>query len=347
MRLLTIGAFARAAGLTPKALRLYDESGLLPPAAVDPESGYRFYDPAQLGAAELIAELRRIGMPLAEIRAVCALDATAAAEAISAYWDRVAAETADRARTAALLVEKMSGRTAMIAFRSATAHDSGRVRETNEDAVYAGERLLAVADGVRGPGGAGASAAAIEALKALEPGAGSAVELLTQLAGAVTQADVAVRASADAEHQPATTLTALLRSGSQVALVHVGDSRAYLVRGGELYQLTADHTWVQSQVDQGKLDLAGAAAHPDRALLVRALGAGDVEADLAVRTAVSGDRYLLCTDGLSAVVDRARLHAALRAENAPEQVVQRLLALAYDAGAPDNIACVVADVVDA
>jgi PPM family protein phosphatase len=74
VRLLTIGAFARAAGLTPKALRLYGESGLLPPAAVDPESGYRFYDPAQLGTAELIAELRRIDMPLAEIRAVCALD---------------------------------------------------------------------------------------------------------------------------------------------------------------------------------------------------------------------------------------------------------------------------------
>ncbi|WP_035869927.1 MerR family transcriptional regulator [Cryptosporangium arvum] len=338
MRLYTIGEFARAAGLTPKALRLYDESGLLPPAAVDPETGYRFYDPAQLPAAELIVELRRIGMPLAEVRAVCALDAPAAAEAVGAYWDRVTAETADRARTAALLVEKMSGRTAMTAFRSASACEAGKVRTTNEDAVHADERLLAVADGVRGEGGAAASAAAIGALTALSPSPGSAVELLTRLAGAVADVERVLEPGA------ATTLTALLRAGSQLALVHVGDSRAYLVRGGELFQLTADHTWVQSQIDQGKLDLAGAAAHPDRALLTRALGAGEPGADLAVRTALPGDRYLLCTDGLSAVVDRVRLHAALRADATPERVVGRLLQLALDAGAPDNIALAVADV---
>jgi serine/threonine protein phosphatase PrpC len=341
VRLYTIGEFARAAGLTAKALRLYDESGLLPPAAVDPESGYRFYDPVQLATAELIAELRRIGMPLAEIRTVCALDAPAAAEAVSAYWDRVTAETADRARTAALLVEKMSGRPAMIAFRSAGVCEMGRVRETNEDAVHAGKQLLAVADGVGGEGGAAAAAAAIEALKTLEPGAGSAIELLTQLAGALADAERAIGPGA------ATTLTALLRSGSQLALAHVGDSRAYLVRNDELVQLTADHTWVQSQVDQGKLDLAGAAAHPDRALLTRALGAGEHEADLAVRTTLPGDRYLLCTDGLSAVVDRVQIHTALCAEAAPAQVVQRLLDLALDAGAPDNITIVVADVVSA
>ncbi|GAA0238292.1 MerR family transcriptional regulator [Cryptosporangium japonicum] len=339
MRLYTIGEFARVAGLTPKALRLYDESGLLPPAAVDPETGYRFYDPAQLPTAELIVELRRIGMPLAEIRTVCALNAPAAAAAVSAYWNRVTAETADRARTAGLLVEKMSGRTAMTVFRSASACETGTVRTTNEDAVHADERLLVVADGVRGPGGAAASAAAVEALTALAPSPGSAIELLTQLAGAVADAERALEPGA------ATTLTALLRAGSRLALVHVGDSRAYLVRNGELVRLTTDHTWVQSQVDQGALDLAGAAAHPDRALLTRALGAGEPEADLAVRTALPGDRYLLCTDGLSAVVDRARLHATLRADAAPEQVVHRLLELAFDAGAPDNIALAVADVV--
>ncbi|MFG1927853.1 MerR family transcriptional regulator [Cryptosporangium sp. NPDC048952] len=340
MGLYTIGEFARAAGLTAKALRLYDESGLLPPAAVDPESGYRFYDPAQLAAAELIVELRRIGMPLAEIRTVCALDAPAAAEAVSAYWDRVAAQTADRAHTAALLVEKMSGRTAMIAFRSASACEAGKVRTTNEDAAYGSERLLAVADGVRGEGGAAASAAAIEALKPLESGVGSAVEVLTQLA----EVDRAVRAVSEGA---ATTLTAVLRSGSRLALVHVGDTRAYLVRGEDLVQLTTDHTWVQSQIDQGKLDLAGAAAHPDRALLTRALGVGDHEADFAVRTAVAGDRYLLCSDGLSAVVDRARLHEAVRSAPTPEQAVTDLLELAHESGAPDNIACVVADVVTA
>jgi serine/threonine protein phosphatase PrpC len=91
---------------------------------------------------------------------------------------------------------------------------------------------------------------------------------------------------------------------------HVGDTRAYLLRGGELSLLTQDHTWVQAQVDQGKLDRDEAAAHPQRALLVRALGGGQhVEADLALRTALPGDRYLLCSDGLSAVVDRAALQA--------------------------------------
>lgn len=97
MELLTIGAFARAARLTPKALRLYDEVGLLVPAAVDRESGYRFYEPDQLAHARLIAELRRIGMPLADIRTVCDLEPDAAAKAITGYWHQVAADTATRA----------------------------------------------------------------------------------------------------------------------------------------------------------------------------------------------------------------------------------------------------------
>ena len=96
MGLLTIGAFARAAGLTPKALRLYDELGLLPPAAVDPESGYRLYDPAQLERAQLIARLRRIGMPLADVRVVCGLEPAVAAEAVSTFWQQVPADTVAR-----------------------------------------------------------------------------------------------------------------------------------------------------------------------------------------------------------------------------------------------------------
>ena len=164
------------------------------------------------------------------------------------------------------------------------------------------------------------------------------------LAGAVTDADRTVRALATGEHQPATTLTALVRSGSQLVLAHIGDTRAYLLRGGELSLLTQDHTWVRTQVDQGKLDQDQAAAHPQRALLVRALGAGrQVEADLALRTALPGDRYLLCSDGLSAVVDRSALRSALSVPSDPERTVHRLVELAHAQGAPDNIACVVAD----
>jgi serine/threonine protein phosphatase PrpC len=198
---------------------------------------------------------------------------------------------------------------------------------------------------MRGPGGAAASTAAIDALKALELADVPAAALLTMLAGAVTDADRTVRALATDDHQPVTTLTALVRSGSQLALVHIGDTRAYLLRGGELSLLTQDHTWVQTQVDQGKLDRDEAAVHPQRAVLVRALGGGyQVEADLAIRTALPGDRYLLCSDGLSAVVDRAALQSTLSASTHPEQAVQHLIGLAQAAGAPDNIACVIADI---
>ncbi|MET8121652.1 MerR family transcriptional regulator [Micromonospora sp. NPDC005291] len=355
MGLLTIGAFAQAAGLTPKALRLYDQVGLVLPAAVDPESGYRLYDPDQLPLARLVAQLRRIGMPLAKIRTVCGLEPAAAAEAITAYWQQVTADTAARARLATFLVEHLSeGGITMshvnptLAVRYATGCETGAVRDSNEDAVYASERLFAVADGMRGAGGAAASAAAIDALRPLELADVPAVDLLTMLAGAVTDADRTVRGLATDDHQPATTLTALLRSGSQLALVHIGDTRAYLLRGGELSLLTQDHTWVQAQVDQGKLDRDQAATHPQRALLVRALGGGQqVEADLALRTALPGDRYLLCSDGLSAVVDRDALRVALSAPTDPAETVRSLIDLAQGEGAPDNVACVIADVVAA
>lgn len=353
--LLTIGVLARAAGLTPKALRVYDRRGLLQPAAVDPESGYRLYGPEQVSHAQLIAQLRRIGMPLAEIGAVCALEPGAAAEAVAAYSQRVTVDAAERGRLASLLVEQLSGRSATMSDQNptlkvsyATGCETGAVRERNQDAVYASERLLAVADGGGGPGGAAASAAAIAALKSVELADVPVAELLTMLADAVADADRAVRQVAADDGEPISTLTAALCHGTQLALVHIGDTRAYLLRGGELFRLTQDHTWVQTQVDVGKLDRETAAMHPQRALLVRALGAGkhEVEADLALRTALAGDRYLLCSDGLSAVVDQADILAGLRTEGDPDQIVQRLMALADAAGAPDNIACVIADFVE-
>ncbi|MFI6129818.1 MerR family transcriptional regulator [Micromonospora sp. NPDC051141] len=349
MRLLTIGAFARAAGLTAKALRVYDDCGLLPPAAVDPHSGYRYYAPEQLDRARLIAALRRAGMPLAEIRAVCALPPPAAAEALDAWWRRVSADTEARGRAVALLVDQLSERGITMSehtFRYAARCETGAVRDSNEDVAYAGDTLLAVADGVRGPGGSTASAAAVDALRPLAAADPSAGELLAALGDAVSRADRAVRAQATDADRPASTLTAIVRQGTRLALVHVGDTRAYLLRGGELSRLTQDHTYVQTLVDQGRLTPAEAGAHPQRALLARALGAGgEVEADLALRTALPGDRYLLCSDGLAAVVDPGALHAALAGADDPETAVGDLVDLAYAAGAPDNIACVVADLV--
>jgi serine/threonine protein phosphatase PrpC len=338
--MLTIGEFARRAGLTPKALRIYDDLGLLSPAAVDADSGYRFYDPAQLGRARLIAELRRIGMPLARIAEVVALPPGDRPAAVRAYWDQVRTATAARGRLAGLLVDELSGRSTTMEFRFAARTDRGLVRPTNDDHAYAGSTLLAVADGV-GSGGAAAAEAAVAAVRERP------LTDLNDLVETARAAEEAVRALADGslgDSPPATTLTALLRSGSQLGLIHVGDSRAYLRRGDELFRLTADHTYVQSQVDAGALSPAEAAGHPDRALLMRAVGARG-EADISLRTALPGDRYLLCSDGLSAVVEPAAVAGAL-AGGDPDQAVERLIELARSAGAPDNVAVVVADVTD-
>lgn len=354
-QLLTIGAFARAARLSPKALRLYDELGLLRPAAVDGESGYRLYDPAQLEQARLIAWLRRLGMPLARIRQVCDLPAPAAAEEIAGYWDQVLAETTARGQLATFLVDYLSGRgspveeaATMLGIRYTARAESGLARTSNEDTAYAGPRLLAVADGARGPGGDLASAAAIDALKPLETLAVPAEDLLGALADAVGDADRAIAdiAASTPSGEVVTTLTALLWSGRRLALVHIGDTRAYFVRDGELFQITHDHTYVQSLVDEGRLSAEEAASHPQRSLLARALtGTGGAQPDLSMHEAVAGDRYLLCSDGLSAVVPTESLREVLTGPGGPQQVLDELVARAYAAGAPDNIACVVADVV--
>ncbi|MEO3750098.1 MerR family transcriptional regulator [Streptomyces sp. B6B3] len=353
-RLLTIGAFARAVRLSPKALRLYDELGLLRPAAVDGESGYRYYDPAQVERARLIAWLRRLGMPLARIRRVCDLPAPEAAAEIDRYWQQVQAETAARGRLATFLVDYLTGggtsvdeSTIMLGIRYAARSELGLMRTSNEDTAYAGPRLLAVADGVRGSGGL-ASAAAVAALKPLETLAVPAADLLGTLADAVGEADRAIgeiAASTD-QGEAATTLTALWWSGSRLALVHIGDTRAYLVRDGELFQITHDHTHVQSLVDEGRLTVEEAASHPQRSLLTQALtGTGGAQPDLSLHGAAAGDRYLLCSDGLSAVLSNGTLHEALTGGGGPRQVLDDLLAAAYAAGAPDNVACAVAEVV--
>ncbi|MFD0468723.1 PP2C family protein-serine/threonine phosphatase [Nonomuraea thailandensis] len=144
-----------------------------------------------------------------------------------------------------------------------------------------------------------------------------------------------------------TTLTAMLWNGTQVALVHVGDSRAYLLRRGELYQITHDHTLVQQLVDDGRITPEEAATHPQRSILLRALdGSGEVDPDLTLREAQVGDRYLLCSDGLSGVVSAETLHATLTNIDDPEEVVRQLIDLANRGGGPDNITCVLADVLE-
>ena len=353
--MLTIGEFARASRLSPKALRLYDDLGLLPPARVDPYSGYRFYRPDQLERARLVAWLRRLGMPLARIRVVCDLPPRAAAAEVAAFWAQAEADLASRRDLAAFLTSYLTGKdTAMpdsgtgLAIRYAAASDIGRHRPANQDAAYASARLLAVADGMGG-GGQLASAAAIDALKPLETGL-PAGDLLNALADAVATADTAVQDITGAGPDQAnsgTTLTALLWSGSQLGLVHIGDTRAYLLRGGELFLITHDHTVVQSLIDEGRLTPEEAVSHPERSLLLRALDGAGATADLSLHEARAGDRYLLCSDGLTSVVPAARIHQVLRTAAGPEQAVGELIGLANSGGGPDNIACVAADVVEA
>ncbi|OEJ21812.1 hypothetical protein AR457_41025 [Streptomyces agglomeratus] len=356
MGLLTIGTFAKASRLSPKALRLYDELGLLTPARVDPVSGYRLYAPEQLEQARLIAWLRRLGMPLARIQHVSMLESAAAAQEIRAFWAQVEADTAARRDLASFLIDHLSWKdpamsptTKPLGIRYAALSDTGLVRESNQDTAYAGSRLLAVADGY-GSAGAPASAAAVEALRRLETDNIPAGNLLNILEDAIEQAKQAVHGVARIGSSPeeaGTTLTAMLWTGSQLALVHIGDSRVYLLRDGELFQITQDHTMVQSMVDEGRLTPEEAASHPQRSLLLRALGqGGHGSPDMRLHDAQQGDRYLLCSDGLSNVVSTDEIRRVLSETREPEQAVRELIALANGSGGPDNVSCVVANVME-
>jgi protein phosphatase len=210
--------------------------------------------------------------------------------------------------------------------------------------------LLAVADGMGGhAAGEVASAVAISALSQLDgdiPGS----DLLEALSEAVRGANTTLHemvAANPALDGMGTTLTAILWSPPRLALCHIGDSRAYLLRDGELYQITHDHTLVQKLQDEGRISPDEAATHPQRSLILRALdGRSDAEPDLSLREAVAGDRYLLCSDGLSGVVSAETLHRTLTTVTQPDQAVIQLVELANRSGGPDNITCIVADVVD-
>ena len=238
-----------------------------------------------------------------------------------------------------------------LALRYAARSDVGLRREGNEDAVYAGPRLLVVADGMGGhAAGEVASAVAVAHLARLDddvPGS----DLLDALDSAVRDANeqLAAMVAADGTLEGmGTTVTGLLVDRGRVALVHVGDSRAYLLRDGELSQLSRDHTFVQSLVEAGEIAPDEAESHPKRSLLLRAVdGRDDVQVDLSVRRAREGDRFLLCSDGLSGVVSAERLAKELTRGANPAAAVDRLVDLALRGGAPDNVTVLVADVVDA
>ncbi|WP_328360958.1 Stp1/IreP family PP2C-type Ser/Thr phosphatase [Streptomyces sp. NBC_00457] len=237
-----------------------------------------------------------------------------------------------------------------LSLRFAAGSHKGMIREGNEDSGYAGPRLLAIADGMGGAAaGEVASSEAISTIVALDddvPGS----DILTSLGTAVQRANDQLRAMVEEDPQlegMGTTLTALLWTGQRLGLVHVGDSRAYLLRDGVLTQITQDHTWVQRLVDEGRITEEEATTHPQRSLLMRALGSGDhVEPDLSIREVRAGDRYLICSDGLSGVVSHQTLEDTLASYQGPQETVQELIQLALRGGGPDNITVIVADVLD-
>lgn len=237
-----------------------------------------------------------------------------------------------------------------LSLRFAAGSHKGMIREGNEDSGYAGPRLLAIADGMGGQAaGEVASSEVISTLVQLDddvPGS----DILTSLGTAVQRANDQLRVMVEEDPQlegMGTTLTALLWTGQRLGLVHVGDSRAYLLRDGVLTQITQDHTWVQRLVDEGRITEEEATTHPQRSLLMRALGSGDhVEPDLSIREVRAGDRYLICSDGLSGVVSHQTMEETLASYQGPQETIQELIQLALRGGGPDNITCIVADVLD-
>ncbi|MFZ0755341.1 MAG: protein phosphatase 2C domain-containing protein, partial [Trebonia sp.] len=202
-----------------------------------------------------------------------------------------------------------------LALRYAVRSDVGLLREGNEDSAYAGPHLLAVADGMGGhAAGEVASSATITTISSLDserPG----IDLVSALAEAVAMANMRLQElviSDPATEGMGTTLTAMLWLDGHAALCHIGDSRAYLLRSGQFYQITHDHTLVQSLVDEGKITEDDVATHPHRSLLLRALdGRTIAEPDLSQLETMPGDRLLLCSDGLSGVVTEQTLHQTL------------------------------------
>jgi PPM family protein phosphatase len=238
-----------------------------------------------------------------------------------------------------------------LALRYAVRSDVGLIREGNEDSAYAGPHVLAVADGMGGyAAGEVASSVAISAVSELDDDEALGQDLVQDLADAVDRAQQTLHDMVQAD--PAvegmgTTLTAMLWSGSRFAICHIGDSRAYLLRDGELHRITHDHSLVQTLVDEGRITPEDAATHPQRSMLLRALdGRSGAEPDLALREARVGDRYMLCSDGLCGVVSDETLCATLAKVPDLNEVVVQLTELAIRGGGPDNITCVVADVVD-
>lgn len=235
-----------------------------------------------------------------------------------------------------------------LSWRFGACSDIGRTRRKNDDSGYAGPHLIVVADGMGGaPAGDLASAVAVQTLERLD--APPPDDLLEALAGTLHRANDRLAEIIEQDETVAgmgTTVTAALFGGKRIGVAHLGDSRGYLWRDGELLRLTTDHTWVQSLIDDGRISDEEAKVHSHRSLLLKVLdGQHDHDPDLAVYDVRAGDRLLLCSDGLSGFVDADRIERALSVGTA-DSVALELTRLALEAGSNDNVTAIVADIVD-
>jgi protein phosphatase len=330
--LWTIGDFARESGLTPKALRLYDDLGLLRPAQVDPGSGYRRYAPEQLAQARLVATLRLVGMPLARIEEVLGASPAGAARLVRAYWLQVERDTASRRDIVSALVEQLESEEPPMTTSPHTLHAeigaSHRLggRAQQQDAWVATAGLVAVADGF---GERSDLAAAV----------------LTAFASGGLADAVAVVASEFTDSLPeaprsGTTLTAVTVTGATASVTHVGDGRVWLVRCDEVRQVTHDHTVVAALLESGQLTVDEVHSHPHRNLLNRALVPGVITDELQVGLE-PGDRLVLTTDGVHSVVED--LAPLLASTATAQQVADQVANAVVAAGEPDNHTIVVVD----
>ena len=235
---------------------------------------------------------------------------------------------------------------------SAAASHVGKVRTNNQDSGYAGQCLFVVADGMGGhAGGDVASSIATKRIIEADTRYLSAQEAEFALQAALIAANAEL-SEAVLDHAEltgmGTTVSALVVLDNEVAIAHIGDSRIYLLRDGELSQITTDHTFVQRLVDSGRITEAEAQVHPRRSVLMRVLG--DVEAspevDTSILATLPGDRWLLCSDGLTGVVSFAGIANALGSGLTAEDVADRLIKESLDGGAPDNVTVVIVDVAE-
>lgn len=258
-------------------------------------------------------------------------------------------------------------------LRAVAASHVGLVRTNNEDSWHAGDRLVVVADGVGGmPAGELASQIVVRTLAPLdrhrpdEPGSGEAGssgqeggeqesgepvdDALRALRAALDRANDKIReeSEADRAHEGmGTTTTALLLRGDRIAMLHIGDSRAYRLRDGDLEQITRDDTYVQALVDEGVLSADEARHHPQRSIVTKAVIGWPLDPTATVLTPQPGDRYLVCSDGLSDYVTDDAIHEALKTHPDRQDCADHLIDLTLRAGAPDNVTALVADLAEA